>query len=318
MQRVVSSDLWRVAKAHAKSARRRRAAIAYVTQDLIGFRRGDTLLCDASPLATSCGETSAKLIRSLHEKGVSVFHTEGLHAKVLLLDAVAVIGSGNMSNSSATALVEAGIVTDQTSTVAGVASLIEQLQRQSRRLEVRDIDRLCQIKVVRRGGAPKQRAKQGPKSKCLGDRTWLVGVRELKRDSNAREQRMIDRANQRLSSQFGEDDEPAWVRWSGQGHFARESRGGDSLIQIWRSAKATRPSRVCRSTPVLLKQKAKTWTRFYTREVDGPYAEMSWGQFQRLLKTVGYHRKVGPGTVHLLEPQIAEAIDKKWKAFTRS
>jgi len=64
MQKVLSSNLWQVARAHAKSARKRRAAIAYVTQDLIGFRRGDTLLCDASRLAISCGETSAKLLRS--------------------------------------------------------------------------------------------------------------------------------------------------------------------------------------------------------------------------------------------------------------
>lgn len=318
MQKVVSNDLWRVAKAHAKSARKRRAAIAYVTQDLIGFRRGDTLLCDASRQAVSCGETSAKLIRSLYEKGVSVFHTEELHAKVLLLDGIAVIGSGNMSNSSATALVEAGIVTDQTSTVAGVASLIEQLQRQSRKLEGGEIARLCKIEVVRRGGVRERRAKRRPKSATLGDRTWLIGVRELKRDSNPRET-ADDRQGQKwLSSQFHEDDEPAWVRWSGKGLFARESRGGDSLIQIWRSAKARRPSRVCRSTPVLLKQKAKTWTRFYTRDGEGPQAEMSWGRFQRLLKAVGYHRKVGPGTVHLLEPQIADAIDKNWKAFTRS
>lgn len=281
MQRVVSNDLWRVARAHAKLARNRRLAIAYVTRDLIGLRRGDTLLCDASPSAISCGETSAKLIQSLYQKGVSVFHTQGLHAKVLLLDAVAVIGSGSMSNSSATALVEAGIVTDQTSPVAGVASLIEQLQRQSRKLEVREIDRLCKIKVVRRGGTSGRRAKRGPKSHRLGDQTWMIGVRERKRDSNPREQRIIDRANERLSPQFDEDDEPAWVRWSGKGHFARDSRGGDSLIQIWRSAKATRPSCVCRSTPILLKQKAKAWTRFYTRDAEGPYAEMSWGQFQQ-------------------------------------
>jgi hypothetical protein len=86
-------------RAKAGKARRRQAAIAYVTQDLLGFRKGDTLLVNASAYAIASGETNAKLLRALYRKGVRLYHCECLHAKVVLLDDLAVIGSGNMSNS---------------------------------------------------------------------------------------------------------------------------------------------------------------------------------------------------------------------------
>src|ERR1700687_5343277 len=105
MERVLSSDLWKMVRAQARKARCRKAAIAYVTKDLIRFRKGDILVMDASAHAISCGETDAKLLRTLHKKGVSLYHCVGLHAKVLVLDDVAVISSGNMSNSSANGLV---------------------------------------------------------------------------------------------------------------------------------------------------------------------------------------------------------------------
>src|SRR4051812_21268253 len=98
MQKVLTNDLWKAAR--ARRTKRKMAAIAYVTQDLLGFRKGDTLVADASAYAVRNAETSAKLLRTLHKKGVRLYDCACLHAKVLLLDDVAVISSGNMSKSS--------------------------------------------------------------------------------------------------------------------------------------------------------------------------------------------------------------------------
>jgi phosphatidylserine/phosphatidylglycerophosphate/cardiolipin synthase-like enzyme len=180
MQRVLTNDLWKAVVAQARRARRKSAAIAYATQDLLGLGKGDTLLVDSSLNAVRHGETSAKLLRTLHQKGVSLYECPRLHAKVVLLDDVAVIGSGNMSGSSVNALVEAGVITDHSSTVAGVASFIEQLIAQSKELTAKDIDHLCKIKVVRRGGFPiGGTSRRRPKVSRLGTRTWVVGIREL-------------------------------------------------------------------------------------------------------------------------------------------
>ena len=321
MQRVLSSDLWKAIRAQAQKARRRRAAIAYVTRDLVGFRKADVLVVDASEHAIACGDTDAKLLRRLQrKKGVLLYHCADLHAKVLQLDDVAVISSGNMSTSSSSGLVEAAVMTDHNSVVSGVASLIEQLVRQSTALDGARIARLCRIKVVRRGGrGPGRRKKRVTKLAPLGNRTWLVGVHQLVRDPPPDEQRMIDRATKTLRARAeGRDDDPNWVRWGPRGLLPRDCREGDSLIQIWRSSGAKRPSAVLRVAPVLLKQKAKRWTRFYLGDATGRYPEVKWGSFKRLLKKFGYGRRVSANIVHLLEPDMADAIARNWTATARS
>jgi hypothetical protein len=319
MQRVLSSDLWKTVQAQARKARCRKAAIAYVTLPLIRFRKGDVLVMDASAHAISCGETDAKLLRTLQKKGVSLYHCAGLHAKVLLLDDVAVISSGNMSNSSANCLVEAGMITDHSSTVAGIASFIEQLITQSNRLSANRIATLCKIKVVRLGGRGTGVSKQRlPKVAPLGDRTWLVGVREIVKDPAPNEQRLIELALQSLRSKMkAPEGGLEWLRWTGNGPFVRGCRKGDSVIQIWRSSKATRPTSVFRSAAVLRKQKTSKWTRFYLSEPAGPQAQMSWGKFKQLLRELGYSR-FGPGGVRLLDRDIADAIDLRWKSAAKS
>jgi hypothetical protein len=290
-----------------------------VTQDLIQFRKGDLLVMNASAQAISCGETDAKLLRRLDKKGVSLYHCAGLHAKVLLLDDVAVISSGNMSNSSANGLVEAGMITDHGSTVAGVASFIEQLLAQSNKLNANRIATLCKIKVVCRGGRGTGSKQRRPKFARLGNRTWLVGVRELVKDPAPNEQRLIERALKTLRSQMKDPDEGLdWIRWTGKSAFVRACREGDSLIRIWRSSKAKRPRSVFRTAPVLRKQKTSKWTRFYLGEAAGPQAELSWGRFKLLLRELGYSRSVVPGTVRLLEPDLADAIDRRWKSAAKS
>jgi hypothetical protein len=255
------------------------------------------------------------------KRGVSLYNCVGLHAKVLLLDDVALISSGNMSSSSNNRLVEACVITDQGTTVAGVASFIEQLLPQSKELKSNHIATLCKIKVVRRGGRGTRGSKKQrrPKVARLGSRTWLVGVRELAKDPAPAEQRLIERALKTLRAKMKDpDEEVAWVRWTGRSFFVRECREGDSLIQIWRSSKAKRPRTVFRAASVLRKQKTNKWTRFYLRERAGPLAQTSWSTFKHLLRELGYARRVGPATACLLEPDLADAINRRWKSAAKS
>jgi hypothetical protein len=319
VQRVLSKDLWATIRKQARASNSRKAAIAYVTGDLVGFRKGDTLVVDASTLAIKNGETDAPLLRKLHNKGVQLYDCTDLHAKILLLDDVAVIGSGNMSSNSERWMVEAALISDHGSVVAGVASLIEQLVNQSSPLDKKQIAQLCKIKVIRRGGwkgaRPKRRTTRIAK---LGNRTWIVGVRELKHDPKPEEQRLIDRATHSLQERLGTDDDDfGWIKWGVRGRFPRECRGGDLLIEVWRSSDAKRPSVVSKAAPVLLKQSTKRWTRFYIAEPSGRSPEITWGQFQRLLREVGYSRRVKAGSVQLLEPDMADTISRKWNSAAK-
>lgn len=76
MQKVLSNGLWKVVRAQARKAKRCQAAIAYVTQDLIGLKKGDVLVSDASNRAISSGETDARLLRTLGKRGVRLYHRE--------------------------------------------------------------------------------------------------------------------------------------------------------------------------------------------------------------------------------------------------
>jgi len=321
MQQILSANLWKIVRQQALQASHRKAAIAYVTRDLIGFQKGDLLIVNASAHTIASGETNASLLRSLQRKQVRLYHCADLHAKVLLLGEVAVIGSGNMSNSSADALVEAALMTNHASTVSGVASFIEQLAKQSEALTPSHIARLCKIKVIRRGGRgnPKGRQKRKTSLTRLGNRTWLVGVRELIRDPTPDEEKLIAGAMTSLRPRLsGADEEPDWVRWCGKSRFKQECREGDTLIRIWRSHRAKRPSNVLRAAPVLLKQSSQRWTRFYLPTAIGPHAKLSWRKFQRLLKSLGYTRRLSPRTTQLLDPDLADAIARRWKSSSRS
>jgi hypothetical protein len=320
MQRVLSNELWKTVRMKARKARRRQAAIAYVTQDLLGFRKGDELIVNASSSAIASGETDAPLLRKLYRRGVHIHHCPALHAKVVLLDDVAIVGSGNMSSSSANGLIEVGVITDHHSTVSGAASFIEQLLSQSIELHAQQLTKLCRIKVVRRGGwFPGLGKAQKPKIRRLGNRTWLAGVRELVKEPPRDEQEKIEKATEALRSKTGEVElEPNWIRWAGKSRFRQECREGDSVIQIWRTDKAKRPNSVYRSSPVLLKQSTQKWTRFYFKESTDQRAQMSWAKFKNLLKELGYPRHIGARSTVLLDPDLADAIDRKWRTAAKS
>jgi hypothetical protein len=212
-------------------------------------------------------------------------------------------------------MVEAALISDHGSVVAGVASLIEQLVTQSVRLDREQVAELCEIKVIRRGGRNGvSRKRRTTRISKLGNQTWIVGVHELKQDPKPEEQRLIDRAQEQLGAS---DDDFSWIKWGVRGRFPRECRTGDFLIQIWRSRAAKRLSVVIRPVPVLLKQTTKRWTRFYVSPPSGRAPEITWGRFQRLLKEVGYPRQVMAGSVQLADPDIADTISRKWNSPAR-
>src|ERR1035438_3412346 len=243
MQQVLSTGLWTKIRRQADRSNRRKVAIAYVTSDLIGFERGDVLVVDASKTAIKAGETDAKLLRQLLRKGVALYSVPGLHAKVMVLDRVAVIGSGNMSESSRSILVEAAVMTDSPSISSAVASLIEQLVAQSLELTKASVAHLCKLKVARRGWIPRP----GPRRKLgvniLGKRTWLVGAQEEVRPREG-EIELVNNEIDGLAARLGKNPESlSWIRWTGSGPIPRKCLGGDTLIQIWRKTRKSRPTR---------------------------------------------------------------------------
>jgi hypothetical protein len=197
LQQVLTDKIWREVAKRARSAQSRKAAIAYVTTDDVGLCAGDVLITDASIRAIRSGQTDARLLRKLHDAGVVIYCREGLHSKVALFGKHAVVGSANMSGSD---LIEASVITDSATIVSGVAAFIEKLSTPRTRLDARQIDRLCAIEVKRTG--LKGRGRASNPVRRLGNSTWILGVRELKKPPNERQQKRIDRRTRELNERY--------------------------------------------------------------------------------------------------------------------
>jgi hypothetical protein len=63
---------------------------------------------------------------------------------------------------------------------------------------------------------------------------------------------------------------------------------------------------------VLLKRIEPNWTRIYLSEETRDSHEINWSRFLRILRAADYPRKVKPGSVQRLEPEMARAIDRNW------
>lgn len=234
MQKVLSTNLWTQVSAIAKHAKSRKAAIAYATVDHLHMDRGDQLIVDASDLAIRSGETKAMLLKQLYRKGVELYSCPALHAKVALLGDVAVIGSANLSASSASRLIEAGLITDHPSTVACVQSLLSQLIERSKPLGSSELARLAKLPVSpRRGPATASGARSIPLAP-LGNRTWLVGVKELPEDAHPNEQAAREASEREAKiRQRSPRSDLSWIRWASNSRFAKECREGDLVFQVW-------------------------------------------------------------------------------------
>ncbi len=311
MLRLISPSLWTEIRRACAKAKRRRASLAYVTKDLVNFRKGDLLVVDASKAAIKAGETSAALLLKLHHRGVVLHSRPALHAKVIVADGVAVIGSANMSTSSEKTLVEAAILTDTPQAVSQAASFVEQLAACSQRLDLKTLRKLAKIKVVKRmawskGGGPKK-----PKI-SLGKNTWLVGVHEEDNTPDD-ELKFADHMTEEVAKSLKvAPGEVSWIRWTGKSSFALKSRPGDVIIQIWRQQKKEKhPTLVLKAVPVLRRERRGKTTFVFTPEPTGKCPEMAWPKFKTLMARLGY-KKISMNTERVLRPNIADAVAASW------
>lgn len=172
MERVLSDGLWEDLRKRARKAKKKRAAIAYFTENHLSLGRGDLLVVDASDGAIKSQATNAFLLEAMHSEGVSIYSLPGLHSKVALLDNVAVIGSANSSAHSEDRLIEASLVSDSPFIVAKVQQLIDGwVEDAGRMLDRSDLKRLLGLPTTPRTWLPsttRKRRKGGHGSGTVG------------------------------------------------------------------------------------------------------------------------------------------------------
>ena len=317
MQQLLSNNLWAVVSKMSKAAKRIQAALAYVsTTENLHLHKGDTLIVDASANAVKSGQTSANVLKQLHRRGVILRSCPQLHAKTIVLDDKAIVGSGNCSQSSAVTLVEAAILTDDPILVSQAKSFIYQLAENSTPIDAATLQALAKIKVIRRGWAVgKQRTTR--KVSTPGGTTWIMCVHELAEDAFPKEQKLVQRAESEIKK-LNPKVEPCWIRFAGSARIRTKAHNGDVLIVATAQKSNGVPHEVEPPTSLLKKQDAGRWTRFYyDSDLSAPLKTISWNKFQRLLKLAGVRIRVGKNSTRAISVSEALELQRIWPRMKR-
>jgi hypothetical protein len=310
-----SKKLWQRIGTVSKHAKARRAAIAYVTKDLpLAFQPNDTLVADCSDGSIASGETSAKVLSQLHKRGVSLYSYGHLHAKVVVLDGTVFTSSANLSESSQSTLLEAGVETDNPTAVAQAIAFIESLAEQSDPIDAKFIARIAKI-PVRKSRKPQGSGKPAKKIKLQGEpTTWVVGLRSIEVPKNPDELKRIKKG-ELAAKQLVQTpkNEVSWARLSRQSRVSKFAKRGDSLIVIWRNTHKGPPQAVYHHSPVLLNQPEPRCNRIF-HEVfpNSEKKALRWREFKNLAKKVGLPTP-SRNAVRQLTPEQSSALHELWE-----
>lgn len=240
--KVLTGDIWGsdlVRRAVAR-ANNRIYCIAYVTRYLPWmFKKGDVLVCDAGRHAVEMGETDAKIIARIRRRGVKVYSRTALHVKCAILGNCTLVGSANLSESSARVLQEVSVLQDDPLLSSQLKNLVERILKDGITEEVDDVfqSELSGIKVVREGGwqagfSTERRSRSVSK---LGVSNWLMSVHAAVR-SPAGEDERANRvasllAKSRKQSSLWRDSEVFWYRTT-DNQTLRRVRPNDRIIMV--------------------------------------------------------------------------------------
>lgn len=311
MNRLLTSDLWPVAAKLSRKAETRLAAIAYVTAETVKFGEGDVLVVDATRKAITSGETAAKVLLEAHDAGAQIYNCPHLHAKLLVMDDTAIIGSGNLSGNSPN-LHECAVLTDQSSVVGQARAYIQQLRESSRLLTRRELVALTKLPVVRRGGRGQGNAKTRL-TKKLGTRRWLVGVTPIDEERMSAEDKATnERAVSKLSAKLDMDRKKLdWVRLRGSSKMRKDSKVGDLMIVATGGHSKTNHLSVSPPSPILARANSENSTFLYylcsSRKQDIGKLKLA-----ELLREAGSKIAPSPRMVRELTPEVFQALERHW------
>lgn len=310
MLRVVSDGLW-AELSKLGHQEKKFAAVSYVTSESeITFGKGDVLVCDASDEAIRAGQTSASLLRAIVERGGKVFSSPGLHAKSMVLGRVAVVGSANMSEASATQLIEAALITDDARAVAGVRVFVDQLTQDADVVDRAFLDRIAKLPVnVRARGSHRKRTVV-----LKEPRAWFVSVGPLDEERYKHEAELVETERAAAQAELEDDEsEAGYVRLTGNSLFKREAQPGDIVILVWTPNRKSRRGSVYAPAPILRRKDVGDVTHFFTEEyIDHDDTAISFSSFKKHWDRLGGKSGLNVKSIREVSVDLVEAARREW------
>lgn len=309
----LQSELWNKIDHLAKRAKRKHIAVAYLgsgASNLIPLSKGDTLVIDLSLQAAKSGQTNPHEVAKYIRAGASVFSCANLHAKVYLFDKTSVVGSGNLSLHSRNALVEAGIVTNDSTVLKSARGFIKSIQVEPVTPEY--------LKLCKReyrppkfgGGVRGNRKRRDKRVLPTYSRLWLSGVFDA--TFSDEEERISERENRRALREVKDKRkyEVDSVRWVGESHITRTARKGDFIVQIYND-KVYPPFRIVRISKYQLPNRKSTRYFLHIEEDKRPKL-FRWSKFKKTLSQVGLGKLTPLTTREIKSPKASHTILGLW------
>ncbi|EOX1608243.1 phospholipase D family protein [Vibrio cholerae] len=115
--KLLTENIWSFISKSSRNSDKAYVAVAYLgngASEMLLLKSGDMLVVDASESNVRSGVINPHELQKFVDSGVNVFSKENLHAKVFVFGTETYVGSTNVSNNSASNLVEAVVFSEKT------------------------------------------------------------------------------------------------------------------------------------------------------------------------------------------------------------
>jgi len=309
MEKFLTGDIWKEVNKLFKTGEKKFACIAYVTSDRLELSKGDTLICDASTFAIKFGETSAKALHTYFVKGVRLLSNSTLHSKLLLTDKFLVIGSANLSKSSAEKLTEASVITDNDILLSQAKAFCYNLTEESTTLTKKDIDNLLKIEVVKRLFKPTKKSKT--RQKKFGDRYWFISASALSEGTYNKIKDNVETTTAKIAQRKSIDEENiSFLRWRAKTEFGDKAKEGDQIILKFNNDDKTR-SYIYPPSTILERQVINGFVYFYHEDRNSAKKKVGWTKFKSFIKSIQLDKPITTRTKFISKADI-EKLKPLW------
>ncbi|OJW82197.1 MAG: hypothetical protein BGO69_16515 [Bacteroidetes bacterium 46-16] len=307
MEKFITGDIWKQANKIVKENENKIACIAYVTFANLSLSNGDTLICDVSDYAIKYKQTSAQTLQNYYKKGVKIYSNSQLHAKLLLTNSVLILGSANLSKSSANYLTEAAIITQNDSVISQARSFCYNLQNEALPLNKRDIERLLKLPTIETPQKPKKVS--GIRRKRFGSNYWFISVFPLSDKLYNKISGYVEPKIEEVSKQENiETHGISFIRWRANTPFAHNIKEGDQIIMRFHNKNKTQ-SHIYPPVTILKKETRGGFIYLYHR--DNTENRIAWSSFATTFKKTNNKKSIGVRR-RMLSSEDVQSFKKVW------
>ena len=220
-----------------------------------------------------------------------------------------VIGSANLSKSSAERLTESSVVTDNDILLSQAKAFCYNLAEESTLLTKQEIDALLKIDVVKRPFKPITKSKT--REKKFGDKYWFISASALSERTYNKIKDNIESTTAKIAKRENIDEENiSFLRWRTKTEFSDTAKEGDQIILKFNNDDKTR-SYIYPPSTILERQIIGGFVYFYHDDSNSGKNKIGWTKFKSFTKNIELDKPITTRTKIISKVDI-EKLKPVW------